>query len=104
MKSFYRLLAMMAASLLAAAVLAYPGWLAVGLVAPQPFHRVLERIAMLVALFGLVWMVRHERLGNRTALGYTVPPPVFVRQMGLGFGIGLVLMLFVRDERAVTPT
>ena len=38
---------------LAAAVLAYPGWLAVSLVSAQPFHRVLERIAMVVALFGL---------------------------------------------------
>lgn len=92
MRSFYRLVAMMAASLIAAAVLAYPGWLVVGLVAPQPFHRVLERIAMLVALFGLVWMVRHENLGNRVALGYTLPPPDFARQAGLGFGIGLILM------------
>ncbi len=93
MRSFYRLVAMMAASLLAAAVLAYPGWLAVDLVSAQPFHRVLERIAMLVALFGLVWMLRHERLGNREALGYTLPPPVFVRQLSLGFAFGLVLMM-----------
>jgi membrane protease YdiL (CAAX protease family) len=92
MRSFYRLVAMMAASLLAAAVLAYPGWLAVGLVASEPFHRVLERIAMGVALVGLIWMLRHEKLGNRAALGYTLPRPVFVKQMWLGFAIGLVLM------------
>ncbi|MEQ1581431.1 MAG: CPBP family intramembrane glutamic endopeptidase [Steroidobacteraceae bacterium] len=93
MRSFYRLVAMMAASLLAAAVLAYPGWLGVGLVAVQPFHRVLERIAMGVALVGLIWMLRHEKLGNREALGYTLPPPVFVRQVSVAFAAGLVLML-----------
>lgn len=93
MRSFYRLVLMMAASLLAAAVLAYPGWLAVSLVSAQPFHRVLERIAMVVALFGLIWLLRHERLGNREALGYTLPRPVFVRQVLAGFGAGMVLML-----------
>ena len=93
MRSFYRLVAMMAASLLAAAVLAYPGWLGVGLIAMQPFHRVLERIAMAVALVGLIWMLRHERLGSREALGYTLPPPVFVRQLSVAFVSGLVLML-----------
>ena len=93
MRSFYRLVAMMAASLLAAAVLAYPGWLVVGLVAEQPLHRVFERLAMVVALFGLVWLLRHERLGNREALGYTLPRPEFVKQAVVGFGSGLVLML-----------
>lgn len=93
MRSFYRLVAMMAASLLAAAVLAYPGWLAVGLVAAQPFHRVLERVAMGVALVGLIWLLRHEQLGNRAALGYTLPPAVFARQLCLAFVTGLVLML-----------
>jgi uncharacterized protein len=93
MRSFYRLVAMMAASLLAAAVLAYPGWLAVGMVAVQPFHRVLERIAMGVALVGLIWMLRHERLGNREALGYTLPRPVFARQVLIAFASGLALML-----------
>jgi uncharacterized protein len=93
MRSFYRLVAMMAASLLAAAVLAYPAWLVVGLVAEQPLHRVFERLAMVVALIGLIWLLRHERLGNREALGYTLPRPEFAKHIVLGFGSGLVLML-----------
>lgn len=93
MRSFYRLVLMMAASLLTAAVLAYPGWLAVSLISVQPFHRVLERIAMGVALVGLIWMLRHERLSNRAALGYTLPRPAFTRQVLLAFAAGMVLML-----------
>ena len=93
MRPFYRLVAMMAASLLAAAVLAYPGWLGVGMVTAQPFHRVFERLAMIAALFGLVWLLRRERLGNREALGYTLPGREFARQIAVGFGSGLVLML-----------
>ena len=84
---------MMAASLLIAALLAYPGWLAVSLVTDQPIHRVLHRIAMVVALVGLIWMLRHEQLGNRAALGYTLPRQEFSRQLAFGFGAGLVMML-----------
>jgi membrane protease YdiL (CAAX protease family) len=93
MRSFYRLVAMMAASLVATAALTYPGWLVVGLVTTQPFHRVFERIAMVVALFGLIWLLRHEKLGNREALGYTLPRPAFIKQLSIAFVTGLVLML-----------
>lgn len=93
MRSFLLFLALLAGSLLLAAVVAYPAWLAVGLVSVEPIHRVLQRIAMLLALFGLMALLKFLRLKNRQALGYTLPRPQFMKQMAIGFGAGLVLMM-----------
>ncbi len=92
MRAFYRLIAMMAASLFVAALLTYPAWLATNLVSQQPLHRVLDRVAMAVAAVGLIWLLRYEKLGSREALGYTLPKGEFLRQLAVGFGSGLLLM------------
>lgn len=93
MPAFLRFFILLALSLVGAAVIAYPVWLAVGFISVEPFHRVLQRVAMLFALFGLVVMVRRSGLSNARALGYALPRPQFVRQMLAGFLAGLILML-----------
>lgn len=73
MRSFAAVLALFAAALVGAALLAYPAWLLVGLIDDQPIHRVMHRIAMLLVLFGLVWLVRRWRLADRRSLGLDLP-------------------------------
>ena len=58
MRSFLSLLVFLIAALVAAAALAYPAWWLVGLISDQPIHRVMHRIAMLVAFIGLIWIFR----------------------------------------------
>ncbi len=93
MRVFVLFLGLLAVSLVAAAIVAYPAWLGVGLLSVEPIHRVMQRVAMLFALVGLVVLLRREGLANRQALGYSLPKPEFARQMLAGFGAGLVLML-----------
>lgn len=93
MSAFLRFFALLGLSLLSAALIAYPVWLAVGLIAVEPFHRVMQRVAMLFALLGLVMMVRRSGLSNRQALGYSLPRTQFLKQMLIGFATGLILML-----------
>lgn len=93
MRAFLLFLALLAVALVAAAIVAYPAWLAVGLISVEPIHRVMQRLAMLCALVGLIFLLRREGLANRQALGYSLPSPEFARQMLAGFGAGLVLML-----------
>lgn len=93
MHAFLLFLALLAMSLLAAAFIAFPVWLAVGLVSIEPIHRVMQRIAMIFALVGLVLLLRRLGLANRQSLGYSLPRAVFLKQMAVGFAAGLLLML-----------
>ncbi len=93
MRSFVLFFLLLAFSLLVAALVAYPASLAVGLVAVQPFHRVMQRVAMGVALVGLIILLRRSGLANRRALGYALPRPQFIAQMIIGFGAGFILMM-----------
>lgn len=93
MRAFALFVALLAGSLLVAAVLTYPAWWLVSLVSIEPVHRVMHRIAMLLALIGLVVLTRRLGLSNKEALGYGIPRRDFLRQMGIGFLCGLGLML-----------
>jgi len=55
------------------AVIAYPLFSAVALVADWPFHRVASRIAMLVVGLELVWLCRRLDLRSKAAWGYDLP-------------------------------
>ena len=105
MRAFALVLALLGGALLTAATLAYPAWLLVGLMGEQPIHRVMHRIAMLIALVGLVYMWRRYGLADKPSLGYALPRREFLRQLLIGLGIGaaiitpLMVMLFVLDVR-----
>ncbi|HSN69927.1 MAG TPA: CPBP family intramembrane glutamic endopeptidase [Steroidobacteraceae bacterium] len=93
MQTFLKFIALLAGSLIIAAALAYPAWHLVALVSVEPFHRVMHRVAMLVALVGLIVLVRRLKLADRASLGYGLPRPVFLRQLALGFVAGIAMMV-----------
>jgi membrane protease YdiL (CAAX protease family) len=93
MRSFAAILGLLAASLFVAALLAYPAWLLVGLVDEQPIHRVMHRIAMLLVLVGLIWLVRRWKLADRHATGFGVPRRQFWRQLAIGLIAGVLVIL-----------
>ena len=109
MRAFALFVALLAGSLLVAAVLTYPAWWLVSLISVEPVHRVMHRIAMLLALIGLVVLTRRLGLSDKESLGYGLPRGEFVRQMGIGFvcGVGLMLpltaLLLGLDIREVKP-
>jgi membrane protease YdiL (CAAX protease family) len=92
-RTFASFVALLALALLLAAALTYPAWLLVGMVSIEPVHRVMNRLAMLIALIGLVVLTRRLGLSNRAALGYGLPRAEFLRQLGLGWISGIALML-----------
>lgn len=109
MRSFLALVAFLIAALVVASALAYPAWLLVGLVSDQPIHRVMHRIAMLVAFIGLIFIFRRWRVANKEALGYGLPKAQFFRQFAIGLLAGaavmvpLLLTLFGLDVREPKP-
>src|SRR4029079_17924492 len=70
-----------------------PAWLLVGTISVEPVHRVMNRLAMLIALVGLIVLTRRLGLAHRAALGYGLPPAEFFRQLGIGWAAGICLML-----------
>jgi membrane protease YdiL (CAAX protease family) len=92
MRAFLLFVALLAGALIAAAVLTYPAWLLVSFVSVEPVHRVMNRVAMLVALIGLVYLTRRLGLSDRSALGYGLRRAEFLRQLALGWVCGLALM------------
>ena len=93
MRNFALFVALLAGSLLLAAALTYPAWLLVATVSVEPVHRVMNRLAMLIALVGLVVLTRRLGLSNRTALGYGLRRAQFLRQLVMGWAAGIALML-----------
>jgi uncharacterized protein len=93
MRAFLGLLVFLALALVAAAALAYPAWWLVSFVSEQPIHRVMHRIAMLVAFIGLIWIFRYWQVANKESLGYGLPRAVFVRHLLLGSICGAAIML-----------
>ena len=69
MRNFALFVALLAGSLLLAAALTYPAWLLVATISVEPVHRVMNRLAMVIALVGLIVLTRRLGLSNRTARG-----------------------------------
>jgi len=109
MRAFASTVTLILAALLAAALLAYPAWELVGLISPQPIHRVLHRIAMLVVILGALWLLRRWQLFHRHAFGFGQPRRILVRQLlgGLAGGTAVVLplamALYAFDVRIAKP-
>src|SRR5690606_1160532 len=92
MRSFLLFVLLLAGALIVCAALTYPAWLLVSAISIEPVHRVMNRVAMLLALVGLVVLTRRLGLSNRDALGYGLPRRPFVRQLAVGWIAGLALM------------
>jgi membrane protease YdiL (CAAX protease family) len=109
MRSFGSILLLFAVSLIAAAALAYPAWLLIGLLDDQPIHRILHRLAMVSAIVGTVWLVRRWRLTDRPSAGFGLPRRQFWQQIGAGLLLGaaiiapLLLSLYWLDVRTMDP-
>jgi|JRYE01.1.fsa_nt_gb membrane protease YdiL (CAAX protease family) len=109
MRAFLSMVLFLAAALIAAAALAYPAWWLVGFVSDQPIHRVMHRVAMLVAFIGLIFIFKRWDVANKDALGYGAPQREFLRQLLIGLLVGaaimlpLIVTLFGLDVRALKP-
>jgi membrane protease YdiL (CAAX protease family) len=110
MRVFLWILVITLATLVLTAAVAYPGYLlAHALNDTWKFHRVASRIAMLIALIGVVTIARHYRLGNRTALGFALPRPQYLvtalRYFLAGFAMMLPMLglMFAADLRVPKP-
>ena len=73
--------------------LTWPAWELVSQFLNVPFHRVGNRLAMLGLAVGLVLVARRLQLNNRDAMGYGLAKVYFLRQLAMGFCLGLLLML-----------
>ena len=77
------------------AVLTYPAWLLLHPHFNFPFHRIGERIGMVVLFVGLVLTARRLGLADRVSMGYGAPRREFLREWGLGLVLGAVTMLAI---------
>ena len=94
MRAFLAFLLLMAASLVAGALLAYPVYeLGQLMNADWPFHRVASRVAMLVLLMGFLLLVRRLGLASRASLGYGLARPQWIRRAAVALVIGALSMV-----------
>ena len=95
MRAFAWFLGLVLVGLAALAVFSYPAWLLLHPHFDFPFHRIGERIGMLVLLAGFLLSARHLRLNDRASLGYGCRRRIFAREMSIGFALGVLSMLAV---------
>jgi membrane protease YdiL (CAAX protease family) len=95
MRAFILFLALILVSLAAIGLFTYPAWLLLHPHFNFPFHRIGERIAMLVGLVGFVILAPRMKLGDRASLGYGIPRRRFVRELLVGLAVGVVTMLVI---------
>lgn len=93
MRNFVFFLMLLAIALLLSAALTYPAWLLVSFVSVVPIHRVMDRLAMLFALAGLIALTRRLGLADRDAMGYGLPRRLFLIELFTGWLIGFALMV-----------
>jgi membrane protease YdiL (CAAX protease family) len=94
MRAAIAFVAVIFGTLLVAAALAYPVWAGVHALMPGwPFHHVVSRFWQLLLLASLLLALRFLGLRGRVHWGYGLPRPVFFRQAGAGFAIGVATML-----------
>lgn len=94
MRAALAFLAVIFGTLLVAAAVAYPVWLAVHALAPDwQFHRIVGRFWQLLVLASLLLALRFLRLRGREDWGYGLARPAFLRQAAAGFAIGVATML-----------
>ena len=95
MRAFAVFLALILVALASIGVLTYPAWLLLHPHFDFPFHRIGERIAMLVGLAGFFVLAPRMRLGDRASIGYGVPRRIFGRELLVGLVAGVVTMAVI---------
>ena len=93
MRNLLAFCAFLAAALLAAAALFYPAWTGVSAVSDLEPHRVLTRLAKLLAAIALVCFLKRLDLWDRRLLGYGVARRRFLRALAGGWAVGVIMML-----------
>jgi membrane protease YdiL (CAAX protease family) len=95
MRAFAYFLGLFLVAFAVVAVLTYPAWLLLHPHFNFPFHRIGERIGMIVLFVGLVLTSRQLGLTDRASMGYGAPRRIFLREWGLGLVLGAVTMLAI---------
>src|SRR3974390_756784 len=92
MRAFAWFLLLFAAALGAIALGSYPAWLLLHPHFDFPFHRIGERVGMLALLVGFVAGAPRPNLPARPRPGYGLPRRQFLRELGVGLGLGVLTM------------
>jgi membrane protease YdiL (CAAX protease family) len=95
MRAFAIFLALILVALASIGVLTYPAWLLLHPHFSFPFHRIGERIAMLIGLIGFLVLAPRMKLGDRVSLGYGIPRRQFLKELGVGLWVGVMTMLAI---------
>ncbi len=109
MRAFAAFVAVIVLALLVGACLAYPAYWLVGGIGHWAFHRVAERVAMLVLAGELVWLCRRLDLRERADFGFGLPRRRFVVQALLWGAVGIATaalgaaFLLEANLRAIAP-
>ncbi len=89
MRAFTWFLGAVLLAFLIGACLAYPAYVLVGPIGHFAFHRVAERVAMLVLALELVWLCRRLQLTDRAAFGYGLGRRRFIALALFWGGVGI---------------
>ncbi|MGD2082663.1 MAG: CPBP family intramembrane metalloprotease [Chromatiales bacterium] len=93
MRPFGIFLLFLAGTLLAAALLYYPAWLAIAPLGDIEPHKLLNRLAKLLALGYFFVLIRQIGMASPRALGYALPPGRFLRELTLGLAFGAAMLM-----------
>lgn len=93
MRAFASFLGLIVTALIVGALLAYPAWLLLHPHFDFAFHRIANRIGMLVLLIGFVLVARRMGVSDRASIGYSIPRRDFLREVAKAVLLGAVLML-----------
>jgi len=92
MRAFAIFLGLTLIALASIGALTYPAWLLLHPHFDFPFHRIGERIAMLIGLVGFLILAPRMRLADRTSLGYGIRRQQFARELLIGLAAGVLTM------------
>jgi hypothetical protein len=95
MRAFAWFLGLLLLALAVMAALTYPVWQLLQPAFGFPFHRVADRLGMITLAIGFVLVARRLRLADRLSLGFGLSPARFLREAGLAFAIGVLLMSLI---------
>jgi uncharacterized protein len=94
MRAFAIFMGLIALGLAGIAILGYPAWLLVSPWLDNPkFHRIASRIGMLLLVVGFVFVARRLKVGDRRSLGFSLPWPTFIAEVGKALLLGAILMM-----------
>ncbi|HEV7607749.1 MAG TPA: CPBP family intramembrane glutamic endopeptidase [Steroidobacteraceae bacterium] len=94
MRAFAIFMGLIALGLGGIAFLGYPAWLLISPLLDHPkFHRVASRVGMLLLVVGFVVVARKLKVADRRSLGFGLPAPRFVAEVGKAVFFGALLMM-----------